>query len=199
MAVILTVASREHPEITFTTPIYYIYVIAADAPLPELTLEAPFSAQVDQAVVYQLAEELNLDDFDYTLDFGDGETAVVIDSSVSHTYHATGIFQAVLTAVSLRDGTTYRQTFNITIVPYPVPNVGIDGPTHAVFRTPVALNVIDPTPGTTYTWNCGNGGPAITGTSATCTYMETGRVQVILTGDNHGTINTSFHFISIHE
>ncbi|MFA6549016.1 MAG: PKD domain-containing protein, partial [Candidatus Margulisiibacteriota bacterium] len=111
----IVATSMTNSEYVFYSPYYYIYVIAADSPLPELSIEAPLSAQVEHEVMFQLAADLNLADFGYTFDFGDGETEVVTDNSVPHIYHRTGIFQTILTAVSLGDGSVYRQTFNITI------------------------------------------------------------------------------------
>jgi PKD repeat protein len=184
----------------FTSPAYNIYVIQEGEPLPSLSLIMPYSAQINQAVVFRF-DELTTDQFDYTLDFGDVDPISLISSDpVSHPYAATGTYQVRLTATSVDDASVfYQQAQNIAIVPYPVPNVGIDGPTHATLNMFVSFSVNDPTPGATYTWECGNGVTTGTGTSISCSYSTTGRKQVNLTGNNAGTINTSSYPINIHE
>ncbi|PIS28722.1 hypothetical protein COT42_07255 [Candidatus Saganbacteria bacterium CG08_land_8_20_14_0_20_45_16] len=197
--VVLRATSRRDSSVSFVTPAYYIYVIQNSIPLPNLSIIAPFSGQVSTATTTNNIRFRASDpspEYNYSFDFVGSASAM--GSDVTHAFNELGTYSVILTATLRSDpSVTYQITHNITIVPYHVPNVGIEGPLSAPVNTAVSYNVPEPTPGATYTWHFGDGTTA-TGTSVSHTYRSIADFQVRLTADNHGTTNEIRHNITIY-
>ncbi|MFC1637469.1 PKD domain-containing protein [Candidatus Margulisiibacteriota bacterium] len=193
--VYLTATSIAHPEVSFTSQPYNIYVIQATVPLPSLSILAPYSATVGEGVDIAVADPDTVN-YDYTIDFGDSTD---FDGTfASHPYTALGTYSIRITATSVSDSLTVYQSqpHYISIVPTPVPSVGITAPFSIQVGSPVMFSVPDPTIGATYTWNFGDLTSA-TGISASHTYSTVGEFQVVLTGDDGGSLNTITHNITV--
>jgi|GEM_PF-3440685 len=177
--------------------LHSIDVYPPEVEIPTISISAPYSAEVNETVLVSIIAP-NLDDFDYTLSWGDG-TESSGGPTFSHTYSATGTYMIKATA-SRKDDPSIKNSINqnISIVPteVEVPRVAIQAPFFAEVGTPVTFMVPNPTPSATYYWDFGDGESA-SGPSTFHTYSAIGEYQVRLTGELGGVSNTITHNITI--
>ena len=116
----------------------------------------------------------------YLWDFGDNTTST--SASPSHTYTSNGTFQVTVTAVSAAGCSTTSAITPVRVGPATV-SLGINGNTCSNVPLAFTAAVTPAIPGTSYSWNFGDGTPVVTTTtgSATHAYAAAGTYTVQVT------------------
>jgi len=169
-------------------------IVSPKAPIAEAN--GPYTAQVNQPVSFNSTGSNDPDGtiVEYRWSFGDG-SPVSLTQSPSHTYTVVGNFTASLT-VKDDDDLTHTDTALVVITPEPVdPIAEANGPYSGETDQEIVFDSTgsnDPD-GTIieYSWDFGDGTPAVYDWNATHIYIEADTYTVTLTvTDNSGATDT---------
>jgi len=178
-----------------------IKTVAAILP-PVVTMTAAPAILAGPGTTYQgvpvqftaTASDPNGDILNYTWTFSDGgkgdvaSTTAASALSQTHAFAAPGIYQVVFTATNTLPGGTNSVTRTIQVLPDTAPSISVvvAPASNYYVGAPVTFTVTDATPNQTptYTWNFGDGSPAVTGSAPTHTFQAAGNTVVTLTADD---------------
>ena len=154
---------------------------------PTANAGGPYNGTVGQPVAFSgSGTDPDNDPLTFSWNFGDG-TAAATGATPSHTYAQVGDFTVTLTVSDGRGGTT-TATVTAHIVPTaPVnqpPTANAGGPYNGTAGQPVAFSGSGADPDNdplTFSWNFGDGTPAVTGATPSHTYAQAGDFTVTLT------------------
>lgn len=131
----------------------------------------------------------------YTWDFGDGTTGS--GPIVSHTYPAVGVYTAIVTASSSASVLTATTTVTVTDPPITGLVVTNDSPTELGQTTTLTATTAEGS-NITYTWNFGDGTPAISsGPGVNHTYPTIGLYTAVVTASNSVSVVTATTRVTI--
>ena len=178
-----------------------IKTVAAILP-PVVTMTATPAILAGPSTTYQgvpvqftaTATDPNGDVLNYSWTFSDGGKGDVAATTAAsalnqtHAFAAPGIYQVVFTATNTLPGGTNSVTKTIQVLADTAPSISVvvAPASNYYVGAPVTFTVTDATPNQapTYTWNFGDGSPAVTGSAPTHTFQAAGNTVVTLVADD---------------
>jgi PKD repeat protein len=188
-----------------STPVTKSITVVADAP-PGASLAVTQVATPPLTVTASAAGSTDTDGTpiaSYSFNFGDGTPAVVVNAptqTASHTYAAAGTYTVTLTATDTGSLTSTPVTKSITVVAEQAPTASLSvaqiaSPAFTVTASGAGSTDPDLTPIASYSFNFGDGTPAVVVNAptqtATHTYAAAGTYTVSLTVGDTGGLNST--------
>ncbi|GGP49174.1 peptidase M6 [Shewanella algicola] len=168
------------------------FALADSSVLPDVTLTAEVSAQVNGADVSFSAEVTGGSDYTYAWSFGDNATST--DAAPTYTYAQSGDY-AVSVVVKDSAGNTVTATENVRVVILPVAAFTLTQTDASVSMTNRSTEGFG---GLTYLWNFGDGSASSTVQNPSYTYTQSGTYAVTLVAtDSLGNESTVSQNVTI--